>query len=84
MGKLRTRYTQENTAFLPAKLIHQAHYFCAFFEKWQKLLKTDTGSQMLFEKPNKGRAVEEHELNTVTSSFCKTSEYDSIMEAMLE
>lgn len=56
-GKPRTTYSQENTALLPDKLIHQfnqVHYFCALFEKWQKILKTDAGSQMLFEKPNKG------------------------------
>lgn len=54
LGKPRTIYSQENMVFLPTKLIHEAHCFCAFFEKWHKILKTDIGSQMLFEEPNKG------------------------------
>lgn len=41
LRKPRTRYFWENMDFLPTKLIHEANCFCAFFEKWHKILKAE-------------------------------------------
>jgi len=79
LGKPRTRYSQENTAFLPTKLTHEAQCFCASHEKWHQILKTDWVTNAFWEAKEGTSALEEHELNTVTCNFPKTSKYDSIM-----